>query len=101
MKKIIAITIVVAGFALLLGIRITDSTEASNNFQQTSVWNSFVERQVFFEADTDAGFFEMELEESVGGDGETERILEVCFPHFDGFICEDVDVDEEDMDIDF
>ena len=53
------------------------------------------------EADSAAGFFELNFERIDGAGDETERELEVCFPHYDGFICEDVEVDEEDFEIDF
>ena len=104
MKRIVAITVVLTGLAMLLGFGVTDSTEASNNFQPTSneaVWNEFVERQVFFEADTDAGFFELQFEEIVGRLGETERTLEICSSQFQGFICQAAEVDEGEMNIDF
>ena len=64
-------------------------------------WNKVVEHQVGFEAFTDVGAFEIQFEEVVSTADETERTLEVCLPHYDGFICEEVEVDEEDMDIDF
>ena len=64
-------------------------------------WNEALELVVEVEVDSEVGFFEIGYEEIVGREDETERILEVCFPFGEGFICEDIELGEEDGTLDF
>jgi len=88
------VTGVFAGFAITGG--------ATANASNENGWIEVVGQVGFFEVEiVGEGFYEIEFEEIVRSDGETERLLEVCLPHFDGFICEDVELEEEELTIDF
>ena len=95
MKKIIALTAVLAGFVILWGSGVADvKADQEGDAVDDRGWNDVLELVVEVEVDSEAGFFEIGYEEIVGREDEAERILEVCFPLGDGFICEEIELDE-------
>lgn len=91
------VSLLVAG--VFSGFAVTGKVTA--NALDEREWNGVLELVVEVTVDSDAGFFEIEYEEIVSREDETERILEVCSPHFDGFICEEVELEEGDATIVF
>ena len=97
---LVAVSLLVAG--VFAGYAVPG--EATVNASSEGVWNEFVELGVEFEVNFDDGvdeFFEISYEESGDGEDGTERILEVCFPLVEGFNCEEVELDELDVSVEF